>query len=568
MVGAPSRTTGGAWALPAVCAALALAVLAPLLGRGFTLTYDMVFAPRQSLLPDGLGLGSTLARSVPADAVVSLLTSLVPGDLVQQGLLLAALFLGPLGAGRLVPTDSLGTRLVAATAYGWTAYLAERLLMGHWPYLLAYACLPWVAAAGSALRRGEPRSWARVALWSAPAVLTPTGGLLAAGTAFAAGGWRQAPKVLGLALVLNAPWWVPSVLRPGGALSTPDAVGLFGARAENWGGAVTSVLGLGGYWNSEVVPASRELPLVPVLTLATAAAALFGCRVLARRWGAARARALVVLGAIGVFLALLDALPLGGALLRWAVATVPGAGLLRDSQKWVAWWALPLALGFALAAEWAARRVAAAAGRVALLAAAALLPVLAMPDFAWGGFGALRPVDYPDDWAAVRTTLDGADEPGDVLALPLSAFRRFAWNDGRTQLDPAPRALPRTTLVDDAVYVGGRAVPGEDTRMVAVRKTLAEGGDLAALGIGWVLVERGTPGPIPAGALDALVERYRGPWLALYRVPGAVAARPDLGPPVVPVLLADAAAAAVVTSGVLWLALPPGRLTRRNRREE
>lgn len=537
-------------ALPAVSAAMALAVLAPVLGPGFVLTYDMVFAPQHSFLPDGVGLGTTPARSVPADAVIAAATLLVPGDVVQKLVLAAALVLGPLGAGRLVPTTSTGTRLVAATAYGWTPFVAERLFMGHWPYLLAYACLPWVAAAGFAHRRGEPKSLARLVLWSVPAALTPTGGLLAAGTALAASGRLRVVPAL---VLLNAPWWVPSVLRP--PTSAPDAVGWFDARAENWGGVVLSVLGTGGFWNADVAPLSRGVPVVPLLTPAVVALAAAGWPVLVRR--IPRGRGLLALGGVGLVFALAAHLPWGTTALRWLVDTVPGAALLRDAQKWVAWWALPLALGFALAVERA---------RPAL-PVAILLPVLAMPDLAWGGWGRLTAVDYPADWSAVRDILTHDDHPGDVLALPLGAFRRFAWNGNRTQLDPAPRFLPRTTVIDDTVHVDGNPVPGEDTRLPAIREALRHNDDLGALGIGWVLVEHGTPGQVDPGTTEALTEVHRGPWLSLYRVPGPVTAN-RAGPPRAPVVAADVAALLLIAGCLLWQALPAGRLIGHRRHEE
>ncbi|MFC4851986.1 hypothetical protein [Actinophytocola glycyrrhizae] len=538
--------------LPAVSAALALAVLAPVLTPGFTLVYDMVFTPDQPLLPDAAGLGTAPPRSVPADAVMAVLTWVLPGDLVQKLVLLAALTLGAWGAGRLVPARSLGPRLVAATAYGWTPFVAERLFMGHWPYLLAYACLPWVAAAGLAYRRGEPKSLTRLVLWCVPAALTPTGGLLAAGTALATGGWRVLPALA----LLNAPWWVPSVLRPGAVLSTPDAVDLFSARAENWGGTVVSVLGTGGFWNSEVTPVSRELPVTPALTLLVVAVAAAGWPVLVRRLPAATR--LLWLGAAGLVLALAAHLPFGAAALRWLVSEVPGAALLRDAQKWVAWWALPLALGFALAVEAARRR--------AVVAVAVLVPLAMTPDLAWGGMGRLDAVQYPRDWAVVHDILAADQHPGDVLSLPLGAFRRFAWNDDRTQLDPAPRYLPRTTVVDDTVYVGGQPVPGEDTRLPAIRDALRDHGDLGDLGIGWVLVEHGTPGRVDPATTDGLVPVHRGPWLDLYRVPGPLGAPPESGPPRGPVLAAAAAALLFVAGCLLWQVIPAGRFTRNRRR--
>ncbi|PWK79486.1 hypothetical protein C8D88_12412 [Lentzea atacamensis] len=544
--------------LPAVSAVLALLVLTPLLGRGFVLNYDMVFAPDQSLLPDGLGLGSALPRSVPADAVMSFATALLPGDVVQKIALLAALFAGPLGAGRLVPTNSVAIRVVAAVWYGWSAYVAERLFMGHWPYVVTYACLPWIAAAGLAVRRGKPKALPKLILACAPAVLTPTGGIIAAVLAVVCSGRRKLAVTVPVTVLLNMPWLLPSVLHPGGSLSSPDGVGAFAARAENWGSPVTSVLGLGGIWNAEVVPGSRGMPLLPVITLLSVAVALVGLRSLAPRWGLAPARSFVVLGAIGVAIAVFGTLPGGGDVLAWAVSHVPGAGLLRDSQKWAAWWALPLSLGFALGVEAAGKYL---TNRTALVALAALLPLITMPDFAWAGLGRLEVVDYPADWSAVRTVLAADDGAGDVLALPMSAFRRFSWNGDRTQLDPAPRFLPRTVVIDDVVYVGGRPVSGEDGRVATIRRAMARNDDLGAFGIGWVLVEHGTPGSVDPGVLRGLREVWSGPWLTLYRVPGAIAP-PPAGAPRLPVVAGDLGALAVVASSLLWLLLPAGRFRR------
>ncbi|MPZ82438.1 MAG: hypothetical protein GEV28_19380 [Actinophytocola sp.] len=539
--------------LPGVCLGMALAVLLPLLGRGFVLSYDMVFAPRQDLLPDSVGLGSALPRSVPADAVVGLLTTVVPGDIVQQLILLATLFAGPLGAGLLVPSTSPAVRVLAAVTYGWSAYVAERLFMGHWVYLLTYACLPWIARAALALRTdATARRVAVLVLVSAPAVLTPTGGLTAAAVALVCGGPRRLPVTAAMAVVLNAPWWVPAIAHPGAGLSTSDAAAAFGPRAEGWGGATVSLLGLGGIWNSEVTPASRGNPLVPVLVIGMVGVALIGFREIHRRWGPG----LIVLGLAGVLLAALGGTPVLG----WVVENVPGGGLLRDSQKWVAWWALPFALGFALGVGKAAKGI---------VIGAAIIPIAMMPDLAWAGWGRLQAVEYPDDWARVRHVLETDPHPGDVVTLPFQTFRRFGWNGDRTQLDPAPRALPRTTVIDDTLVVGGRALAGEDPRAAAVRARLTDGGDLRHEGIGWILVEHGTPGRVQQAVLDQGRRVYHGEWLDLYRVDGPIEPDRTEKPPAAPVIAADAIALATVTLSLLWLALPAGSLrpSRRRTRE-
>lgn len=571
MLADPGSTTvgpsGPSWlhrtALPAVSLALPLLVLTPVLGRGFVLTYDMVFAPRQWLTPDALGMGSALPRSVPVDAVVALATTVVPGDIVQKLILFLTLAAATLGAGRLVPTEATGVRLTAAVFYGWSAYVAERLFMGHWALLIGYAALPWVALAALALRQGKPGATARLILACAPAALTPTGGLLAAGVALALVGRHRLPRAIGIVAVLNAPWLVPSLLHPGGGLSDPLGLTAFAARSENWGGPQLSVLGLGGIWNSEVVPTSRGNPLLPVFTVIMVAVAMVGLRELASRWGLRPARALVVLGALGVLLAVATTLPFGAAVMGWLVETVPGAGLLRDAQKWAAWWALPFAIGFALGMERLARYL----GRAAIVVtAAALFPVLLLPDLAFAGWGRLASAHYPDDWRHVAGILEDDPHPGDVLTLPLSAFRRFTWNDNRTQLDPAPRVLPRATVIDDTLTVGGVSVTGEDERVAAVRRAMADGESLATQGIGWVLVEHGTPGRVDQDLLSRLDKVHEGSWLTLYRVPGELRPAPG-GPARAPILAANGAAAALVIAGLLWCGLPIGRLNRRRLRD-
>ena len=556
-------------ALPLVGLALPILALAPVLGRGFVLTYDMVFAPTHALLPDSIGTGSTLPRAVPVDAVVALATAVVAGDILQKLLLFATLAAATIGAGRLVPTDAVAPRLVAAVTYGWSAYVAERLFIGHWSLLIAYAMLPWVAAAALAMRQEDRGATARLIVACAHAALTPTGGLLAAAVALVLVGAPRLPRTALIVAVLNLPWIVPSALHPGGGLSDPFGITLFSARAENWGGTTVSVLGLGGIWNGDVAPVSRGNPLLPVFTVAMVAVALFGLRILAARWGAASAVGLTVLGAAGVLFAVAATLPFGADVLEWATRTIPGAGLLRDAQKWAAWWALPFAVGVALGVE---RLAAYLGGRrgVALLSAAALFPAVLLPDLAFAGWGRLSSVDYPPDWEKVATILREDSRPGDVLTLPLSTFRRFDWNGGRTQLDPAPRFLPRTTVLDDTLIVGGVPIPGEDKRMAAVRAELDKGGSPGAHGFGWVLVEHGTPGPIPRDALAQLEPVHTGPWLTLYRVPGQIAAAPP-GAPWVPVLVADIAACGLVIAGLLWWALLTGKLRRRGtraRREE
>lgn len=557
-------------ALVAVCVLVPLAVLAPLLVRGFVLSYDMVFVPRQHVGPDAVGLGTALPRSVPADAVVALATGVLPGDLLQQLVLAATLALAGLGAALVLPADRPLGRCVAAVGYAWNPYVAERLVQGHWALLVGYAALPWVLRAAADVRRGVPGAWPRLALGTAAAALTPAGGLLAAALAGAVLAWPERDRVrrgwllryLTLALVLNAPWVVPGLPHPARG-SDPAGVDAFAARAENWSGTLGSLLGLGGIWNGEVVPASRTLAVAPLLSGLLLALAGLGGPALHRRLGGPVIAALASVAAVGLLLAAAPAVPPGRAVLRALVEHVTGAGLVRDGQKLLA----PLALLLAVAAGLGAERLTARLRtRPALATAAAglllALPVVTTPDLGWGAGGRLAAVRYPSDWAAVRDLLARSDEPGDVAVLPFGAFRSFGWNGGRTVLDPAPRAFDRTVVADDTLVVGGQVVGGEDPRARAVRDALRAGEPLGPLGIGWVVVERDTPGPVPAAALSGAELRHTGPDLELYRLPGHVPVDWP-APPEAPVLLADALATATVVAAAG--AALAGGLRRRRR---
>src|SRR5687767_6796893 len=143
MDGAWTRPESSPWPARALALVVALLVTAPALGPGFVLLRDMVFVPRQDLDLAALGLGGTLPRAVPIDSVMALLTAVVPGHLVQKAVLVGIVLAAVLGAARLVPAGPDGRRglagAVAGLVYGWSPYLAERLLMGHWTLLLAYA---------------------------------------------------------------------------------------------------------------------------------------------------------------------------------------------------------------------------------------------------------------------------------------------------------------------------------------------------------------------------------------------------------------------------------------------
>jgi hypothetical protein len=535
----------------------------------------MVFVPRLELTRNLLGLDTAVARAVPGDLLVALASRLVPADLVQKLILLGILVAAGTGAARLTPTRRPAAKAAAAALYAWNPFVYERLVMGHWGLLAAYATLPFAARAATDLRAGAPGSVRRLVLTLAiAAAASPPGGLIAAAVALcvvavppwpgdrrgsASGGVRALPflrgtlgrvgVVVGVALVVNGPWLVPSVLRPGGVPVRAQGVAAFASRPDGPLGTVGSLVGLGGIWNAFAVPPGvGSWPwlggLVVVLAVAVA-----GLPALWRRLPAGAAGGLLLAAGLGLLVAAASAVPGLRSLVDLMVVHVPGGGLVRDAQKFVAPLALVEAAAFGLGVE---RLVPALPPRWGRAAAAGLVaaPVLLLPALAWGAAGRLAAVSYPEAFAEARTAMAADPVPGAVLVLPWHLYMGFPWNGDRVVLDPAQRWFTRRAVGNDDLELAGATVPGEDPYGTRLGPVVAGAAPLApalpAAGIRYVLVFKTADGAAYGPRLSGLDPVLDRPALALYRVPARPAEVRLPAPPAAPVLLADLLAAGLV----------------------
>lgn len=527
------------WLAYAWVVALSAAITGPALTPGFALSYDLVFTPRQDLLPASLGLGGGLPRAVPQDAVVALLETFIPGELLEKLILVGILVLAGTGMLRLLRTTSAG--LVAATVAIANPFVAQRLVIGHWGLLLAYALVPWALAVAVRLRgTGDAWDGVRLLLIVAVGSLTPSGSLLITVVAIPPvllPGSRIAPArralIAAAAVAIWLPWLLPALLHPAAGVLDSDSIGVFAMhpdlRPEVPGGGVLSAVTGGGIWNADVVLPSRGSVLAWVFAVFVLGLAAWGARWLWRSLGRAVTGWWVLVAVAGLLAAVASASFAG----PWEalIDTMPGGGLARDAHKLIGPWMLLVA---AAAGEGGTRLAGLARDRgtrMTIIGAIVLVPIACQPDMLGGVGGRLQAVTYPQDWAEVRQALLDDPRPGDVASFPWTSFRQFDWNDGRTVLDPAPRWLPRTTVVADNLLVstptGIVDIAGEDPRAERIRAALVEGTSidrlLPELGIGWALVARGTPTGAPDGigipdlsGWDLVVD---GPDLALYAAP-------------------------------------------------
>ena len=207
----------------------------------------------------------------------------VPGDDPSEAGVLAALVFAGAGAGRPASRRARWcARLVAVTVYVWSPFVAERLVIGHWPVLVGYAVLPWVVDAA--------RTWRATGRTATPVVVARAAGQperqRGTGHRCRAGRLRCHAEPCGGAHC--SCWSLPAMRRglspgcctPGDAVTSATGVSMFALQDEGSVPAPLAALTLGGIWNSEVVPCSRTGVLGWVSLVFVVGVAVLGVR----RW--------------------------------------------------------------------------------------------------------------------------------------------------------------------------------------------------------------------------------------------------------------------------------------------
>lgn len=512
------------WVLPLWSLALGVLLLGPALGHGYVLTFDMVWVPDLALRPDFLGVGSGLPRAVPSDAVVAVLDEVVPGMLLQKLVLLGSLVGAGLGAARLVPDAALVARLLAVGVVQWNPFVVERLVLGHWPVLVGYGVLPWCLLAA--------RTWRTTGRFPRHLlVLVPIGSLSAGAglvtavvvLAFAAGRSRTVRTLL-LVAAANAPWVVSGLLHAPSSTTDAAGAGAFALRDEGLLPGPLAALGLGGVWNAETVPTSRDGALAVVALVVVLGLAALGAHDWWRRTRRREALAFVGCALTGWGLAVLTwAFP---DAVGWLVAQLPGAGLLRDGSRSLAL-VVPLLVVTVVAGVcviWS-RLPADVVPRAAVTVAVVLAPVALLPDAAWGVTSRLGSALYPPSYDEARDAVSSAvaEQPGDVLVLPLSSYRQPAFNGDRKVLDPVGRFLTPDYVASDELVVSGVVIAGEDPRVHEARTALEaptpqeRASLLGEAGFSVVVVDVTARGPAPLVTGEQLLAT---PELVVVDLPG------------------------------------------------
>ena len=522
---------------------LGMLALGPALRRGFLLSYDMVFVPREPFSAALPGLAPP--RAVPSDLVIAAASRALPADIGQKVVLLSIFVLACSGTAALLDREPLLARLAAGTFYAWNPYVAERLIIGQWALLLGYSGLPWVLRAVLAPDLASRRGAARLGLALLPAVIggfaaMAIAALIVVPAALVSRCPRRAAVALGALAVGSLPWFIPSLLRA--VYVDPASVGAFAARADTPFGSIGSLLMLGGAWNAQTVPKGYG-GAWSALWLAVVIVALAGYLLIARphplawrsKGGQHRWPGLGVAAVAGLVIAGLGVTAAGRDLLRSAIGAWPGFAVLRDAQQFVAPLALAEAAGFGLAVTAAmnprrfginGRSAGIDAAGIWLGIFAILAPVLLLPGLAWGAAGRLRPAWYPAQWLAAARVVDASPASGSVLLLPWDTYRTWSWNHGETVLDPWTRLLSRPLIWNDGTRVGDLELAPDDPRARALDRAIRGSGPLTAAlraaGVRFVLDDAHAPDPQVAARLPGSIVITDQPGLTVYQLPAAL----------------------------------------------
>lgn len=503
------------WWPAAVALVQALLVLGPALGPGVVIAYDMPWSPDARWTPFVLGQDTPAPRVVPSDAVMVLFGKVLGAGLVQS-LVLFAIIMG-LGLGAVALLDHLAPnigvvgRCACVVAAVWNPFVSERLVIGQWVVVLGLAVLPWALRATlRALARTGSRYAVGLALLVAGVggVNTVTIVVLAvvplAVAAVAVQRSRRAAEIVALTVAMtlgvSAVWALPGLFA--GAEVSGTGAASFAPTSDTPLGVWGSMLSGGGFWNGASHPNPRGVLLIAVLAGLLSVVAV-GCLTVELRRARLWLPAVPVLAAVA--LVTMSTLPFTRGLWTTLVTGLPGGGVLRDSQKFLAIWVLIIALGVGVLVDRALATVPhSLAGPVAVGIIG--LVVGLSPQMFWGIGGRLDAVQVPEGYRSAVAQLSGLPR-GEVGLLPWNQYRRYGWNESRVSLTLGPRIIDQQVLFDDSLPLRAGSVPGESERAARVTERITQGYSpveaLRSEGVRYLAAELDT-------GLDLDVEALRG----------------------------------------------------------
>lgn len=496
---------------------LALAILLPLLGRGYILTLDMVFTPHFTVPhysdPHFLFL-----------SVLHVLNFLLPSDIIQKLLLLTIFVAAGMGMHYLMAR--LHSIRIDSHSWKWACYFAgilyvcnpfvySRFMSGQYLVLLAYALLPVVGSLTLRLVASQQKkdipllgiALGGVGLSSLhmllPAfillvVLLSYGlGRAAADSAALRRSTLYALLALATALLINFSWLMPLIRGHGetattiSSFTTGDTVA-FQTSHEPLG-LIGNVLALQGFWGDvqniydtpDTIFTAWFAPIILLWLL------ILGGIV----WSWRNQRLAMFIFLLLGFLGMVSAIGTSGTIFApinaWLTAHVPFATGYREPQKFVALIVLAYAYFGGIGIAILRQRKYFNSSYIIMS-----FPFLLTPLLLFGGMRQLRTVDYPIDWYVINTELSKVAKNEKTLFLPWHLYMPYGFTQ-RVIANPAPKFFTVPIIASSNPELGGASPSLQDETGKKVDQLLKHASqndnlahDLARLDIAYIIVSK------------------------------------------------------------------------------
>lgn len=422
-----SKRSADAWTASFFVAVTVL-VIGPLYARGYILQYDMVFAPTVHFNVEA----TTIYAKFALTGVLWLVGHILPMDIVQKILLTAIFFIAGWGIYRSTPVSSRIARATAGFIYMVNPFVYDRLMAGHWRFLLAYAITPFILRAFYDFYREPTRRKVliSVTLWTIAILMNIHHGVIL-GLLFLCLGvfYIRSKKTLLytilmlLTLLIANIWWIII------AASSPASPGSFSldhfyafqTNTDPSHGLWFNMLSLQGFWFDEWATIKDSSSWWPAIVLLWLSPVYMGLASI-RQWSNSRRKliyGLTLASLLGIFYA---AGPAPGVweVNTWLYENVPGLSGLREPQKLLALLALFYAISAAYGIDWLVRlrkRNIAIATSVITVGAMGLM----VPNIWWGAGGQLSAQQYPESWKAYARIIQ-KDDSARAVVLPWSLY--------------------------------------------------------------------------------------------------------------------------------------------------
>lgn len=439
----------------AIFSILSLVIIFPLLAPGFILTLDAVVTSHINFV--GLTSSSFLYQNS-----LALLNYLIPAFIVQKILLFFIFFLSGWGMFRLVGKQLGIFGYFAGFFYTLNPFVYERIMAGHWQFLLGYSIFPFVIASTMKfLQKLDIRNLIILSVWVTLLfniaihyifIYIPFFIITAILYMFFNTGnlneyVKKIPICFALIFLFNSNWIVSSVMgisdvATSVASFTNDDLLAFQSVADKHFGLIFNLLSGYGYWADVYGYFISPKSIVffwPVLTIALLIFVAFGIKELIQTKDSH-----VFILTVSLLLLSLFALDLAGGValasfsqpLMTLYDKLPILRSLREPQKLIAM----LMFSYAFFASYGLNSLyirLKSHYQKGLIFLSLAFPIIYTPTMFGSFWGQLHPVSYPQQWQNVNQLMSKDKDNFLTLFFPWHQYMRFQFTNNMVVSNPA-----------------------------------------------------------------------------------------------------------------------------------